>query len=554
MDFFWSQIALDIAVQNENGHPSNWNKKQIDIFLKNFRKALLIKCQCDNKFIRLFNLPTKDGNVNYGALTIPSYYTFRRIFITKKSNSASHYRNLFAIYFNYDSAHDYINNKKALTFEKLPAIPHFLRKEKPSAPYPGLKTFSFTDCDLFHGREVHIRSILRYLHHIDLININQEYKDLILLYGQSGVGKSSLIHAGIIPRIIEKWDLFYARRDQHIGLKNQFDSFITPKPILLLFDQIEYLEERTVSQLQKDLSNFINAIKNDAFQRSLKDVIILLAMPPRLLEYIPTLNILEEAVIFPKNEDGEKDEVYIQRIDQLLCESKKRLFLVRSLGLKHNLWRHLYPIMSSKYLFRYCYSKNKLTLSEIYEKNIKPRKKLIILDQVEEAITRPNTQDYPIETLSNDNLELKELASTIAFFLQKNTNCKIILSFRADYLAEIEDILEQKLLNQYKKWLLKPLDKQGVKDAIEGPLKTAYFELKYYDGFTNDIMHLLQEDSGSNIAPALQIILNRLWNEVKSNTRFITKEIFEKQVRKEKKIIRSFLLEQLEALEKDVNE
>ncbi len=64
--------------------------------------------------------------------------------------------------------------------------------------YPGARPFSANQQDIFFGREKDIRNLYR------LINIEQ----LIVLYSKSGMGKSSLLNAGVLPKI-QKDDRFH---------------------------------------------------------------------------------------------------------------------------------------------------------------------------------------------------------------------------------------------------------------------------------------------------------------------------------------------------------
>jgi len=57
--------------------------------------------------------------------------------------------------------------------------------------YPGVQPFKQIEQDIFYGREKDAEDLYR------LINVEKE----VLLYGKSGLGKSSLINAGVIPKI-----------------------------------------------------------------------------------------------------------------------------------------------------------------------------------------------------------------------------------------------------------------------------------------------------------------------------------------------------------------
>ncbi|QZZ23191.1 hypothetical protein J5X98_13130 [Leptothermofonsia sichuanensis E412] len=63
------------------------------------------------------------------------------------------------------------------------------------SPYKGLKKFEIEDRDRFFGRDQFVASLVHEL----------EQNPLILLLGASGSGKSSLVRAGVIPRLLEKW-------------------------------------------------------------------------------------------------------------------------------------------------------------------------------------------------------------------------------------------------------------------------------------------------------------------------------------------------------------
>ena len=67
--------------------------------------------------------------------------------------------------------------------------------------YPGLRPFASDEHRYFFGRDEEIASVCRLL----------DLDDLIILHGPSGMGKSSLINAGMLPALskIRNWDIPY---------------------------------------------------------------------------------------------------------------------------------------------------------------------------------------------------------------------------------------------------------------------------------------------------------------------------------------------------------
>ncbi len=61
-------------------------------------------------------------------------------------------------------------------------------------PFPGLRPFQAEDAEWFFGRERHIQEIIRKLLSFRFVSV----------VGSSGSGKSSLLRAGVIPRLLEK--------------------------------------------------------------------------------------------------------------------------------------------------------------------------------------------------------------------------------------------------------------------------------------------------------------------------------------------------------------
>jgi energy-coupling factor transporter ATP-binding protein EcfA2 len=71
-------------------------------------------------------------------------------------------------------------------------------------PYPGLRPFTAENARYFYGREEEITELLNL--------ITKQQKRLILMFGASGAGKSSLVKAGVVPRLEkEGWETISCR-------------------------------------------------------------------------------------------------------------------------------------------------------------------------------------------------------------------------------------------------------------------------------------------------------------------------------------------------------
>lgn len=72
-----------------------------------------------------------------------------------------------------------------------------LHNYPPTCPYPGLIGFEKSDADLFHGRD-HVVTEL-------LVRLAEQLDggEPVVLVGASGAGKSSVLHAGLLPKLAE---------------------------------------------------------------------------------------------------------------------------------------------------------------------------------------------------------------------------------------------------------------------------------------------------------------------------------------------------------------
>lgn len=554
LEHYWVHIAKGIEATYHHGNPYEWSKTKMDSFIIHFKEQVIGQIEWNKSLADPLGIKTAKGTINYSHLGIPKYTTLWRIFNKRDRNSSDYNQRLFAIYFGYPSVEAYIATFQLRGQDWIPPLPPYLTVERQSAPYLGLQTFSLENATLFYGRNKEIKYLFEYLS--EEVDSDTRPKDLIYLYGQSGVGKSSFLQAGIIPGMLENWDIRYSRRERSLELAESFELAIKDKTTLLLIDNLSDLFEQEDAIVEQELSDLFDHITNDLKQKSNRPLKIVLAIPPQYLNFVHDLIKKSEIQKFSISLSSKKNTIeenyYVKEVIKAATEIKNQLILIPSFGENHNLWRIFHQQVGFDFTLRYIYGSKEIKISEQYLAGREKRKKLIILDQLEEAITKPtNNSQFSTHPLMNENQELTRLSKNIADCLKKRDDVKIILSFRADHYGEIEHYLDTYLSSKFQRLLLLPLNGESVKQAIEGPLKDNNFKLKYYENFPIDMISLLGDDNQSSIAPALQIILKQLWDSVKTKDHQITKDLFDQHVKKQKKIIHWFLKQQIARLEKN---
>ena len=116
-------------------------------------------------------------------------------------------------------------------------LPEALRLRRPEHPFRGLDYFRKDDAPIFFGRNKEIGEI---------IDCFKKGRHFIRLFGQSGVGKSSLLFAGLLPRLEGNgWRLKYFRRDAGVSLARSLDALARELEAddgaesLIILDQVE---------------------------------------------------------------------------------------------------------------------------------------------------------------------------------------------------------------------------------------------------------------------------------------------------------------------------
>lgn len=136
----------------------------------------------------------------------------------------------------------------------LPPISDEYRRYYSGNPFGHLKVYTETDAAIFFGRGHQISRIFR-----SLCDFAPASPPVLTISGATGVGKSSLLRAGLVPRLSTIAQIVYLKWRSDVGLSNQLCNAIqvnaveeipagwkqledrSNKPLVLILDQVEEL-------------------------------------------------------------------------------------------------------------------------------------------------------------------------------------------------------------------------------------------------------------------------------------------------------------------------
>ena len=142
----------------------------------------------------------------------------------------------------------------------------------PAKPFRHLHWFERGYAEVFFGRNYQIRELY------DRVT-SPHTAPIILVYGQSGVGKSSLLAAGLIPRLEAHFEVRYQRRMKESGLVGSLKAALSPeanvliaqawlelenqlkKTVIIILDQVEEVFTQPNRALPYEIFDFLEAMK-----------------------------------------------------------------------------------------------------------------------------------------------------------------------------------------------------------------------------------------------------------------------------------------------------
>ncbi|MEL7342693.1 MAG: hypothetical protein AAGM67_19570, partial [Bacteroidota bacterium] len=148
---------------------------------------------------------------------------------------------------------------------------------------------------------------------------------------------------------------------------------------------------------------------------------------------------------------------------------------------------------------------------------------IVFLDQGEEVFTRPMPDNVPMQEWADFLALLQQLFFTPGQSLRG----KLVLSYRKEYLAEIEEAFKIAEI-PWQKVFLQRLKRPDVIDAIEGVSRESGCRERYQlqiktaagaeKSLAQQMADDLLQDPESPVAPMLQILLSKMWQAAKPET------------------------------------
>lgn len=183
--------------------------------------------------------------------------------------------------------------------------------------YPGLRPFSQDEQQAFFGRNEEIEALCRLL----------DLDKLIVLHGPSGMGKSSLINAGILPALsnLRRWELpFHIIKVRFTNYDSTLARLRTPRGIVNRSDLVKDPVDRFTEACLGETSDWpeVLPLTKPSFWLTAKQVLVDQDIHP--LRLIVVLDQFEELFTYPEERVNEFAEQLETLYHQVMPEAIHR--------------------------------------------------------------------------------------------------------------------------------------------------------------------------------------------------------------------------------------
>ncbi|MBK7338805.1 MAG: CHAT domain-containing protein [Saprospirales bacterium] len=370
-----------------------------------------------------------------------------------------------------DAAKEIFNswNLPGVANQPLFGLPDPPKQKLPPSPFLFLKPYTSDHAEIFFGRSYYIRDLY--------LKISEPSSPpIILLYGESGAGKSSLLDAGLQPRLAAAadpntgetlFDVRYQRRDQDLGL------------IGTLAEMLSYYTETSAEA------------EAGAAAKPEKD---------------PNLEKIQAIESLAKELEEETASSFLSLVERYRAVRTYQ----SSKEHRHNLYR-------TGDLDKFAGAQLREAWLNIEKKS--GRRLVVILDQVEELFTRSNPK---MERELEDLLQvLTDIFGAPAESADDRIKGKIILGYREEFNAKMEARIKEYGLSRSTVFL-EQLNRKDILDIFQGlesGVVKDHYNITIEESLPEHVANQLLAGKESvapgqrPVAPVLQLLLTKLWNK-----------------------------------------
>ncbi|MFW9997048.1 MAG: SIR2 family protein [Candidatus Odinarchaeota archaeon] len=343
-------------------------------------------------------------------------------------------------------------------------------------PYKFLNAYTEEDSAIFFGRNQEKRKLLSKV---------ASYR-LVLLYGESGVGKTSLIRAGVLPALAARgYRPVYSRvlDDPKTAIIHTIKSTLKPQH-----------RERTLEPNHDEVK------RRGSEQRLRQQLSELQNQWDLLSQKISTLE--HEQIVETRTDEKFRLEHQLTKLKAERQQFEEQLTNLEAQLSPNNLTDR--PQEKPQTLYDYLHHVTKTTENLL----------ILFIDQFEELFTQVDSETR--------NAFIKDIGT---IYKDNALKLKIVLSFRENDLAKLnvfaKDIPE--IFNNY--YRLERLTPEQAKKAIIGPAEICGFS--YEAGLIDQLLTDLGVRDNEIDPPQLQIVCDRLYEALGANEKLITRRHYE---------------------------
>jgi WD40 repeat protein len=413
----------------------------------------------------------------------------------------------------------------------LPDLEH-IRYDLPADPFLYLHHYERQHAEIFYGRAYQTRELY------DKVG-DMLCPPVILVYGQSGVGKTSLMQAGLLPYLEMFTTPYVTSRHPAKGLTD------TLKEVFGITDPTVSIKQAWMQREKEMAGRPVVVVMDDIEEALIQPYIKAQSKFAKLfLDKIPadlSKMRVEKKPVLPVNKEADNGEVSPVELADLTTEVKKLhpkidLVLLESANeavLAQTRSSHLLVSVTpqpGESLYQ-TISRHIDSWKSIFEAADKPI--AIVIGKQQQKTTTASLLAAPsmLQTLvpakekeiapaanplnGNDELQMfiNEL-KTIFGDPNDRPAGKIILVYRKEYHSEIDMRIKQATIARTRTYI-EPLTKEGIGQVVNGLTVSKraqqFYNLSVEAGLSDLIANDLLSDRESAIAPYLQILLTKMW-------------------------------------------